>query len=677
MALIDGPVPIETDPHILRARRTAALTRVGMGLLGMVLLLSQPGLGDRPALGAVGFAIILISSAVQFAAPRLALLSVEESLAAVAGVLIVGLGSQHVGVLHLLWLVAVASGVLARGGRAHWVGRNILLVSLALPILRSTSIDSDYGAFCVATISLLLTSGRLTRELNLLLRQARLEADSAETLLLAGDIAARMADRDGHPSVSHGGAEQSAGSLSSEERTSATAVLSRLVGGEGLTMFVQPIVDIRSGVVHAFEALARFGEPVVNTTPLHWFALAEEIGGRPALERACLREALELLGHRPPDTRLTVNLSAPVLLEEESLSMLAEAGDRQQDDLRGLVIEITEETLIGSDEQLQAAFEPLRARGAKLAVDDMGAGYSGLRQITTVRPSYLKLDRSLCTGIDSDPERAALVGALSGYAAQVGSLLIAEGIETTAELEALRSLGVPLVQGFRLSRPGAPWPQADAEAARGPDLQAAGVLDPSEWLDGEAPRLRRGRHSRPLSPSETDPSRSPVDVVGSSRQCCCLTMSSVPATRSFCSTLPSPTAGFGPSTSRLWPLLAFARSPSTWPASEMPSRRLESRTGRGEMFSSRWTSSESSAHTWSATHSAAWWRSVWPRSRPSGCYRWRWSRARRPASSPRSVCVPLPRRMRRHSRTTISTARYGRPSMRGCFPRVPLSCADG
>lgn len=266
MHLRGGRVAIESDEHILRARRTAALTRVTMGVAGVVLSVAKPGLTAHPALGVAGFAIILLTSAVQFAAPRSFLLSIEESLAALAGILIVGTGNQHVDVLQLLWLVAVASGVLARGGRAHWVGRNILLAALALPIIHYASLNFDYGAFCLATLGLLLTSGRLTREMNLLLRQARLQADSAETLLLAGDIAARMADREGHPLEEHEG-RHSGIALSAEERASSATALSRLLQGEGLTMVVQPIVDIRSGAVHAYEALARFGVSAVNTTP--------------------------------------------------------------------------------------------------------------------------------------------------------------------------------------------------------------------------------------------------------------------------------------------------------------------------------------------------------------------------------------------------------------------------
>ena len=495
MALqLDGALPIESDEHVLRARRTAALTRIAMGLAGIVLLASRPALEPHPVLAGIGFATILLTSLVPFAAPRLALLSVEESLSGTAGLLIIGLGSQHVAILSLLWLVAVASGVLARGGRVHWVGRSIVFCSLALPIIRQGGLELEYAALCVATLCLLLTSGRLTRELNLLLRQARLQADSAETLLLAGDIAARMADREG--ASAGGGQDQPAVVLSGEERSSAVSALGRLIQGEGLEMVVQPIVDIRSGAVHAIEAQARFGEARPGSTPLHWFALAEQLGARPALERACLRETLKLLSHRPAGTSLTVNLSAPVLLEEETILALMDAAEREPDGLAGLVIEITEETLVRGEAELQSAIEPLRARGARLAVDDMGAGYSGLRQITTVLPSYLKLDRALVAAIDSDPDRAALVAALTGYSKQVGSMLIAEGVETTAELRVLQEIGVPLVQGFRLSRPGEPWPEVDAADAAGrraatePAAEPAGVIDPSDWY-AVGPALER------------------------------------------------------------------------------------------------------------------------------------------------------------------------------------------
>jgi EAL domain-containing protein (putative c-di-GMP-specific phosphodiesterase class I) len=129
-----------------------------------------------------------------------------------------------------------------------------------------------------------------------------------------------------------------------------------------------------------------------------------------------------------------------------------------QPGLEGLILELTENSLLENTAGTHAEISRLLAAGVQFAVDDMGAGYSGLRQITTVRPTYLKLDRSLISGIDTDPDRGALVSAMLGYARQTGGQLVAEGVETEAELETLIQLGVELVQGFYLARPGWPWP---------------------------------------------------------------------------------------------------------------------------------------------------------------------------------------------------------------------------
>jgi EAL domain-containing protein (putative c-di-GMP-specific phosphodiesterase class I) len=464
MTLFTEHVAIEeTDGALLRARRTAGVTRISMGIVGAIMVLAQPQLLPDPLLGLIGFAAITVTAVVQLAIHRPSWLGVEESLSGLAGVLVIGFGSQQVTILSVLWLVAVVSGVLARGGRVHWLGRNIVVGALALPIVRFGYINGEYAGLFVATMGLLFTSGRLTRELNNLLRQARLQAENAENLLLAGDIAARMADRGERvPSDEASAPAPAPQSNPTTFGSSDRDKLARLVEGEGLSMAVQPIVDIGSGMIHAYEALARFDQKLNDGSPLHWFALAEEFGMRPALERACLRLALDLFARRPAGTSLSVNLSATVLLEPLTQGMLDVAAGSRMDGLDGLIIEITEETLVQGEMHLPAAIAPLRARGAILAVDDMGAGYSGLRQITTVHPGYLKLDRSLVTDIHNDAERAALVGALAGYSKQVGSLLVAEGVETAEELKIVRELGVPLVQGFYLSRPAKPWPELSA-----------------------------------------------------------------------------------------------------------------------------------------------------------------------------------------------------------------------
>lgn len=162
---------------LTRARRTAAGARATMGVAGLAFAVLWPPNGTSSVLAGIGFAIVLATSVVQLLAPRQEWLQVEESLAAIAGVLIIGLGPAVVTPLTLLWLTAVASGVLARGGRAHWVGRALLLIALAMPIVRYQTVTPRYAGLYLAAVALLLTCGRVTQELRKLLDQARYDAD--------------------------------------------------------------------------------------------------------------------------------------------------------------------------------------------------------------------------------------------------------------------------------------------------------------------------------------------------------------------------------------------------------------------------------------------------------------------------------------------------------------------
>jgi EAL domain-containing protein (putative c-di-GMP-specific phosphodiesterase class I) len=267
-------------------------------------------------------------------------------------------------------------------------------------------------------------------------------------LLRAVDVALRVAKRSGRHQLSVYAGEP----FSDYGPGGARETLERLISGEGLAVVMQPIVSVSTGTAHAFEALARF-QTRGTSSPLHWFALADEFGVRDRLELACLHAALGFLHDRPLGTALSVNLSGPLLLDPRTADVLGATGA-----LDGLILELTENSLLEDTPGLHTEISRLLALGVRFAVDDMGAGYSGLRQITTLRPRYLKLDRSLISDIDSDPDRGALVSAMLGYAQQTNGHLVAEGVETEAELETLRALGVDLVQGYYLGRPGWPWP---------------------------------------------------------------------------------------------------------------------------------------------------------------------------------------------------------------------------
>ena len=166
-----------------------------------------------------------------------------------------------------------------------------------------------------------------------------------------------------------------------------------------------------------------------------------------------------------------MNVSGTVLPSRATMAIL----DRVPDPTR-LIVEITEDALISEDDvALSSAIATLRARGVKFAVDDMGAGYAGLRQIAALHPDYLKLDRSIISNIHLDSDRCALVRAMAGYADRVGVQLVAEGVEIPEELAAITSLGVNYVQGYLFARPGTPWPSLSPATEVGAPGQARRV----------------------------------------------------------------------------------------------------------------------------------------------------------------------------------------------------------
>jgi EAL domain-containing protein (putative c-di-GMP-specific phosphodiesterase class I) len=243
-----------------------------------------------------------------------------------------------------------------------------------------------------------------------------------------------------------------------EQQAGPTDDVRRLWEEERIDIVVQPIVDIQYGRVRSHEALARFrvdGDP----SPLRWFALAEEQGLRVELELACLERALRLLPARPFGTRLSVNASPELLTDPAGLAMLMEVSDPD-----GVVVELTENAVVDDYEHLKEILSPLIERGMMLAVDDFGAGAATMRHVDALAPRYLKLDRTLVADISTDPRKSAMVEALVRYTLQTESHLVAEGVETTADLEHLRRLGVGRAQGYVIAKPQPPWPSLELPA---------------------------------------------------------------------------------------------------------------------------------------------------------------------------------------------------------------------
>ena len=228
-----------------------------------------------------------------------------------------------------------------------------------------------------------------------------------------------------------------------------TRIRSALRPGSPAVVF-QPIVNVRTGVVIGAEALARFPD---SSGPERWFADAASVGLGLDLELAAITAALGQLPRIPDDVYLSVNAS-PNAIQSPRLAALFEGIDAER-----IVVEITEHAHVDDYDALVDAVGQLRALGARFAIDDAGAGYSSLRHVVRIQPDVIKLDTSLTRDIDTDAARRALARSLLLFADEIGATLVAEGVETATELDALIALGVEHVQGFLTGRP-APLPLA-------------------------------------------------------------------------------------------------------------------------------------------------------------------------------------------------------------------------
>ncbi len=205
----------------------------------------------------------------------------------------------------------------------------------------------------------------------------------------------------------------------------------------------QPIVDLRRDESVGYEALARFDD---GREPLEVFLHAGAVGAGHTLELAALDAAIEGSAHLPADHHLSVNVSPSLLVHRDIGTHLRQADDRT------IVVELSELEPVADYARLRAALEKL-GTNVMLSVDDAGSGFASLAHILALDATYVKLDRSWIRRIDRDAAKRALVAGIQNFAGETGATVIAEGIETEAELDTVRRLGIPLGQGFLLGRP--------------------------------------------------------------------------------------------------------------------------------------------------------------------------------------------------------------------------------
>ena len=216
---------------------------------------------------------------------------------------------------------------------------------------------------------------------------------------------------------------------------------------EQLWMAFQPIVDIATNRTFAYEALVRTDEESLRRTDV-LIATAERLGRIHDLGRTVRAAVARVVPDIPDDVLIFVNVHGLELTDDDLFSdrcALAPFASR-------VVLEITER--IGLDTVGgPARVAMLRQCGYRIAVDDLGAGYAALGALATLEPEIVKLDMSLIRGLDLHATKRRVVGAIATLCRELGSRVIAEGVETQAELAAVRELGVDLIQGYLLARP--------------------------------------------------------------------------------------------------------------------------------------------------------------------------------------------------------------------------------
>ena len=232
-----------------------------------------------------------------------------------------------------------------------------------------------------------------------------------------------------------------------QRRTEIEGRLRPVVADGGPVVLLQPIVDLATGTRVGAEALSRFPAEW-GLTPDVVFAEAHGVGMGHALELQALARAAEHLDR--VDGYIALNVSPTTVLTPGCAELLGLLP------LDRVVLELTEHDAVEDYDRLSAALAPFRTAGLRLAIDDVGAGFSSLRHIVVTAPDVIKLDRSIAAGVATDRVLATLVGSLTTFAHGSGARVVAEGVETPEDAAALRSLGVDHGQGWHFGRPGPP-----------------------------------------------------------------------------------------------------------------------------------------------------------------------------------------------------------------------------
>ena len=238
--------------------------------------------------------------------------------------------------------------------------------------------------------------------------------------------------------------------------------LQAILTNKSITAVFQPIVSLLDGDIFGYEALSRGIPGSKLAKPDALFAAAEKYDKVWELEFLCRSKAFAKAHELPTDKMLFINVDPKIIKDTRfqkgvTLEMLTQYNI----DASNIIFEITEKSSIEDYKNFRRVLDNYTSQGYKIAIDDAGAGYSGLKSVAEIRPQFIKIDMDLVRDIDKDVLKQALLKAFYEFSVSTNMKIIAEGIETIDELETLIHIGIPYGQGYLLQRPAVEFLEID------------------------------------------------------------------------------------------------------------------------------------------------------------------------------------------------------------------------
>lgn len=228
----------------------------------------------------------------------------------------------------------------------------------------------------------------------------------------------------------------------------------------------QPIVSLKDGEIFAYEALSRISKENCDFNIGEAFEIAQEMKCLWAFERLCRSNSIKMSANKPKSAKLFLNVDPNIMHDPDFKSGVThkklEKYNLSCDDI---IFEATERSAIEDMDTFKASLKHYKEQGFGVAVDDVGSGYSGINRIFDVNPQFIKIDMEIIRDIETDEMKRSFVALLSQFASDAGIALVAEGIETSKQLEIMISMKIDYAQGYYLAKPSEEFEKINSDIA--------------------------------------------------------------------------------------------------------------------------------------------------------------------------------------------------------------------